>query len=227
MLSVGTLISSRSRKWYTLVAVVVCLGITAVTLLVGQSITLRPTLASTSSPQLDALQSLLSARLQVAQPTRYASLGGLRSQLSTSMRPSPASQPSVQIVAARSNEDTSWLDVYLSYIPHVVYQIADVHAVHTTLLNKGNEAGAYLEYILDNYNSLPDVVLFCHGSGYVCLQTLLAGASAALIQSSCRFLHDSARDSARLAEISCKCCMLQEWVAPQRQGSHHPDPQVG
>ena len=220
----GTLISSRSRKWYTMVAVVGIISITAVTLLVGQSIALRPTLASTSSPQLDALQSLLSARLQLARPTGYAAMGGLRSQLSTSMRPSPASQPSIQIVAARSNEDTSWLDVYLSYIPHMVYQIADVHAVHTTLLNKGNEAGAYLEYILDNYNALPDVVLFCHGSGYVHPQTLLAGAIAARVQSSCHLLHHSARRGALLPWISvclpadhacrCHCCPHAELLPP-------------
>lgn len=46
-------------------------------------------------------------------------------------------------------QDTSWLDVYLADIPHVVYQVDDPEntpgAQHATLLNKGNEAMAYLQ----------------------------------------------------------------------------------
>lgn len=163
---VAALPSARSRKYYPILVLVFCTAITVLTLLLGQSIAVHPTLARAHSSQLDALQSLLSRKVQAAQPKSYASFGSLRAHLSTSARPAPAKQPSIQIVAARRNEDTSWLDVYLSHIPHVVYQIADVHAVHTTLLNKGNEAAVYLEYILDRYDSLPEVVLFSHGAGY-------------------------------------------------------------
>ena len=46
-------------------------------------------------------------------------------------------------------QDTSWLDVYLSDVPHVVYQVADPNvtqgAQHATLAGKGREAMGYLQ----------------------------------------------------------------------------------
>eukprot|EP00884_Botryococcus_braunii_P021084 jgi/Botrbrau1/765/Bobra.0181s0022.2 len=71
------------------------------------------------------------------------------------------------IVAARHTEDTSWLDVYLSDIPHIVYQIDDPAltkgALHRTVKNKGNEAMAYLQFIIDYYDRLPASMVFLHG----------------------------------------------------------------
>jgi hypothetical protein len=64
-------------------------------------------------------------------------------------------------------QDTSWLDVYLSDIPHVVYQVGDPSASsgaqHATLANKGNEAMAYLQFILDYWERLPASIVFLHG----------------------------------------------------------------
>ena len=64
-------------------------------------------------------------------------------------------------------QDTSWLDIYLSHIPHVVYQVDDpentIGAQHATLANKGNEAMAYLQFIVDYYDRLPPVMVFLHG----------------------------------------------------------------
>lgn len=77
--------------------------------------------------------------------------------------PFKADTPDRLIVAARHKEDTSWLDVYLSDIPHVVYQVGDTAAQYTTTINKGNEATPYLQYIIDNYNNLPKSVVFSHG----------------------------------------------------------------
>ena len=76
----------------------------------------------------------------------------------------PSEFPSVTLVIARYQEDTSWADVYLGKIPHVVYQAADPNAQFTTSFNKGNEAAMYLQYILDHYDKLPDIVLFTHGA---------------------------------------------------------------
>ena len=77
--------------------------------------------------------------------------------------PFGASAPDRLIVVARHKEDTSWLDVYLSDVPHVVYQVADSAAKYTTSTNKGNEATPYLQYIIDNYHSLPKSIVFSHG----------------------------------------------------------------
>ena len=64
-------------------------------------------------------------------------------------------------------QDTSWLDTYLSHIPHVVYQVDDpektVGAQHATLKNKGNEAMGYLQFIVDYYDRLPSSIVFLHG----------------------------------------------------------------
>ena len=64
-------------------------------------------------------------------------------------------------------QDTAWLDIYLSEVPHVVYQIGDpgasLGAQHATLANKGNEAMAYLQFILDYWERLPASVVFLHG----------------------------------------------------------------
>lgn len=64
-------------------------------------------------------------------------------------------------------QDTSWLDVYLSDIPHVVYHNADPAdtqgAQHKTLMNKGNEAMGYLQFIVDYYDRLPASIAFIHG----------------------------------------------------------------
>ena len=64
-------------------------------------------------------------------------------------------------------QDTSWLDVHLSEIPHVVYDNADPRdtqgAQHKTLLNKGNEAMGYLQFIVDYYERLPASIAFIHG----------------------------------------------------------------
>ncbi|CAL8463939.1 g3474 [Coccomyxa elongata] len=64
-------------------------------------------------------------------------------------------------------EDTSWLDIYLSEIPHVVYQVDDWDktegAEHRTLVNKGNEAMAYLQFIIDYWGRLPASIAFIHG----------------------------------------------------------------
>jgi Protein of unknown function (DUF3431) len=65
-------------------------------------------------------------------------------------------------------QDTSWLDVYLSEIPHIIYEEERLDdspaALYTTIANKGNEAMAYLQFIIDFYDRLPQNVLFIHGN---------------------------------------------------------------
>ena len=72
-------------------------------------------------------------------------------------------------------QDTSWLDIYLSEIPHVVYQVDDWDktegAEHRTLVNKGNEAMAYLQFILDYWGRFPASMVFLHGHRCVRLQS--------------------------------------------------------
>ena len=88
-------------------------------------------------------------------------------------------------------QDTAWSDVYLSDVPHVVYQVADpddTHgAQHATLVNKGNEAMGYLQFIIDYYDRLPISIAFIHGGRYA------SHLSPSSVQH-CAFVHSKAYD---------------------------------
>jgi hypothetical protein len=65
----------------------------------------------------------------------------------------------VHVLIAHYNEDLTWLDD-LKYD----YTIISRRGIkQETAPNKGNEASAFLEYIIKNYNSLDDYTVFVHG----------------------------------------------------------------
>jgi hypothetical protein len=69
------------------------------------------------------------------------------------------------IVVSHYNEDLDWLDLFIGErIPHIVYtRSADPLTRHNIKINKGREAVAYLQYIVDNYSNLPSLIAFVHG----------------------------------------------------------------
>ncbi len=69
----------------------------------------------------------------------------------------------VVVVIAHYNEDLSWVSK-IKY-DHVVYSktLAKGTNVHHQPINKGNEATAYMQYIVDHYDTLPEYMLFVHG----------------------------------------------------------------
>jgi hypothetical protein len=50
-------------------------------------------------------------------------------------------------------------------LPVLVYEHAKPGALHSVPLNKGSEASAYLQFIVDHYSCLPSWTLFLHGHG--------------------------------------------------------------
>lgn len=64
----------------------------------------------------------------------------------------------VHVVAAHYNEDTSWLNL-LRY-PYTICSKAGIPP--ETAPNKGYEASAYLQWIIDNHSDLPDYTIFIH-----------------------------------------------------------------
>lgn len=62
------------------------------------------------------------------------------------------------IVVARYKEDTSWLNGY-KYV-----KIYNKHSGDNLLPNIGRESHTYLQYIVDNYYTLPNRVFFTQGS---------------------------------------------------------------
>ncbi|KAI9863973.1 MAG: hypothetical protein M1824_006011 [Vezdaea acicularis] len=74
----------------------------------------------------------------------------------------PGSNYSRTLVIGRLKEqDVSWVDA-IPNLNKAIYVVDDPTAPLHPPKNKGREATVYLSYIIDNYDSLPDVVLFFH-----------------------------------------------------------------
>lgn len=69
------------------------------------------------------------------------------------------SEPRRTMVVAKYDEDVSWLKCLPPNIDAVVYQSKDSDAPNF-VENVGNEASKYLSYIVENYDNLPDSVMF-------------------------------------------------------------------
>ncbi|KAJ6115472.1 Protein of unknown function DUF3431 [Penicillium sp. IBT 16267x] len=73
------------------------------------------------------------------------------------------------VVAAMKKSNMSWVDNHVSADWVVRIYRADVpkgEAELTVPENKGNEAMVYLTYLIDRYDSLPDIVVFIHSGRY-------------------------------------------------------------
>ena len=72
--------------------------------------------------------------------------------------------PSVNlVVAATSNEDTSWIKHLRVPGLFVVPYLADnISAPHHAQENKGHEAMMYHQYFFDFYDNLPDITILIH-----------------------------------------------------------------
>jgi len=76
--------------------------------------------------------------------------------------PVPIPPTSRMIVVSRHQEDVSWLPTYFGHTPYIIYNRDDPRATHYQP-NVGNEALVYLDFILTNYDSLPNATVFIHG----------------------------------------------------------------
>jgi hypothetical protein len=68
-------------------------------------------------------------------------------------------EPRIGVVIAHYNENLSWL-------PNIKYKcriISKYGLPKETAPNKGNEASSFLQYIINNYESLDDYTIFVHG----------------------------------------------------------------
>lgn len=70
-----------------------------------------------------------------------------------------------EIVVAHYNEDLSWLNS-LKHIPTYVYSKGErpnIDCIQKSLPNIGRESHTYLSYIIERYDTLPDIVFFTQG----------------------------------------------------------------
>jgi hypothetical protein len=66
------------------------------------------------------------------------------------------------VVASRKSDDTSWIQKEMRGIESAVYVADDPKSKFKVPTKKGNEAMVYITYIIDHYDSLPDVSVFIH-----------------------------------------------------------------
>ncbi|KAK7525134.1 uncharacterized protein IWZ02DRAFT_225294 [Phyllosticta citriasiana] len=77
--------------------------------------------------------------------------------------PKPGGNYSRILVVPRTHdEDVSWINAELPDLDTAIYTMDDWWATLKVPKNKGRESMAYLTYIIDHYDNLPDVVLFFH-----------------------------------------------------------------
>jgi hypothetical protein len=67
---------------------------------------------------------------------------------------------SYKIIVARYNEDINWLNTEISNC--IIYNKGNKLNIENEILldNVGRESETYLNYIIQNYNNLPDIVIF-------------------------------------------------------------------
>jgi hypothetical protein len=71
----------------------------------------------------------------------------------------------IELVLSRFNENIEWIDKISSLFNNIIIYNKgndDIDSNHTNIKipNVGREAQTYLHYIIDNYNNLPDYILF-------------------------------------------------------------------
>ncbi|EYE90732.1 DUF3431 domain-containing protein [Aspergillus ruber CBS 135680] len=74
----------------------------------------------------------------------------------------PEKPDRVVVVGKLKHENTDWVIEDLDDWQHAIYTVDDPTAPLTVPKNKGHEANAYLQYILDNYHALPSTIVFLH-----------------------------------------------------------------
>ncbi|KAI9850296.1 MAG: hypothetical protein M1838_005938 [Thelocarpon superellum] len=66
------------------------------------------------------------------------------------------------VMGKLSSEDTSWVEAELPDWGRAIYTVDDINATLHTPMNRGNEGMAYLTYVIEHYDCLPELVLFLH-----------------------------------------------------------------
>ncbi|KAJ4993232.1 hypothetical protein SVAN01_01207 [Stagonosporopsis vannaccii] len=70
------------------------------------------------------------------------------------------------VVASQASENATWIGEAFPKWEQNIYRVDDPGAALTIPKNKGRESMVYLTYIIDNYDHLPDNILFIHPNRY-------------------------------------------------------------
>ncbi|KAF1809379.1 hypothetical protein P152DRAFT_461565 [Eremomyces bilateralis CBS 781.70] len=104
----------------------------------------------------------MSHLLQAAGQERHRMELGTEIPIPESATPWPSNYTRIVVIPHSKGENISWIYTELREVPTAIYEMDNPVAPFHVPQNKGREAMAYLTYIIDNYNKLPDTVLFFH-----------------------------------------------------------------
>ncbi|KAF7593443.1 hypothetical protein BBP40_011449 [Aspergillus hancockii] len=113
-----------------------------------------------------------SERHHLASSTHDSAPNGGSRQNSHAGQASPSPVPQLQtleqdlVVASMKDDDVSWLFEHFPDWHKSIYVVDDKKAELTVKQNKGRESMVYLTYIIDNYNNLPESMLFIHSKRF-------------------------------------------------------------
>ncbi len=122
------------------------------------------------------------------------------------------------VVPVMQNENGTWIDDNLrdmiesGLLKTAIYSMDDPTAALHPVANKGNEAMAYLSYIIDFHDDLPDVVMFMHSHRYAWHNNPLLEKDAALM-----VRHLSPERVTREGYMNMRCHWYPgcpEWIHP-------------
>lgn len=81
--------------------------------------------------------------------------------------PPDVTGPSIAtVVASQTRDDTTWLPALFPDWNHKIFVADRPDANLSVIRNKGREGMTYLTFIIDNYSSLPDIVILLHAERY-------------------------------------------------------------
>ena len=84
----------------------------------------------------------------------------------------------VMVVPCTTKENMSWIQQELPELETAIYVADDPQAPLHPPRNKGHEAMIYLSYIVDQYDTLPDIVLFMHAHRWTYHNNELQGSDS-------------------------------------------------
>ncbi|KAJ5873124.1 hypothetical protein N7455_003667 [Penicillium solitum] len=119
---------------------------------------------SRGAPNFYDLESVLD-NAQIIAPAEHNDAAAPSSTAPSRPKVTPKSDR-VIILGKMSYENTNWLEDELPEWQHAVYLVDDPEASLQVEQNKGKESNIYLQYILDNYDKLPEYMVFLHAHQY-------------------------------------------------------------